>query len=147
MKAAWRCLLALALLAGGCATERYVTDARHPEIALTEDGGVTYRGKFVDPEDLPGLLRASGLDRHDTINIYCPETVTDWRLQRKVMSILSHNGFTRPVLVGARRAYSEVGRTAEDRRRARLRAAREEEERRAAPPPSPRGRRPVRYKN
>ena len=47
-------LAVAALLAGGCATEHYVTDARHPEIALKEDGGVTYRGKYVDPEDLPG---------------------------------------------------------------------------------------------
>ncbi len=96
-----------ALLATGCATERYMTDARHPEIALTADGGVTYRGTFVDPEDLPGLLKDSGLDRHDTINIYCPDNVRDWRLQRRVMGILSRNGFTRPVLVGERRATSE----------------------------------------
>ncbi|MGN0847182.1 MAG: hypothetical protein ACI4RA_07340 [Kiritimatiellia bacterium] len=133
-------VLGAALLCG-CATEHYVTDARHPEIAITEDGGVTYRGEFVDPEDLPGLLRRSGLDRHDTINIHCPETMTDWRLQRKVMAILSRNGFTRPVLVGDRRAYSEVGRTAEERRRARVRQQREEAR------PAPRGRTPVRYKN
>lgn len=87
-------LAVAALLAGGCATEHYVTDARHPEIAITEDGGVTYRGRYVDPEDLPGLLRASGLEKRDTINIYCPETAADWRLQRKVMAILARNGFT-----------------------------------------------------
>ena len=122
MRTALMCggLAVAALLAGGCATEHYVTDARHPEIAITEDGGVTYRGRYVDPEDLPGLLRASGLEKRDTINIYCPETAADWRLQRKVMAILARNGFTRPVLVGARKAYSEVGRTAEERRRARV---------------------------
>ena len=42
-----------ALLLAGCATEHHITDARHPEVAITPDGGVTYRGKFVDPEDLP----------------------------------------------------------------------------------------------
>ncbi len=134
-------LCAAALLFGGCATEHYVTDARHPEIALTEDGGVTYRGKHVDPEDLPDLLRASGLDKHDTINIHCPETMTDWRLQRKVMGILSRNGFTRPVLVGDRKAYSEIGPGAEDRRRERLRQPRREPER------LPNGKIKVRYKN
>ncbi len=103
-----RSVAALAFaLAAGCATEHYMVDARHPEIALTADGGVTYRGRYVDPEDLPGLLKKSGLDREDTINIYCPDGVNDWRLQRRVMAILSRNGFTRPMLVGARRAYSE----------------------------------------
>ena len=106
-----------ALLLCGCATEHYLTDRNHPEIALTADGGVTYRGKYVDPESLPRLLRDSGLDGDDTINIYCPDGVNDWRLQRKVMAILSRNGFTRPVVVGDRRASATLGRTAEERRR------------------------------
>ena len=116
-------LAAAALLAGGCATERHVTDARHPEIALKEDGGVTYRGKYVDPEDLPGLLKDAGFDRHDTINIYCPEAMPDLRLQRRVMGILLRGGLTRQILVGERKAYSEVGRTAEERRRERVKSA------------------------
>ncbi len=139
----WICLLAVLV---GCTTERYVTDARHPEIALTEDGGVTYRGKYVDPEDLPDLLKDSGLDKEDTINIRCPEKMTDWRLQRKVMAILSRNGFTRPVLVGERKAYSEVTKTAEDRRRERVRQQREQEQRRQ-PERLPNGKIKVRYKN
>jgi len=110
-------LAALALCVCGCQTEHYLTDAKHPEIALTADGGVTYRGRFVDPEDLPDLLRDSGLDKEDTINILCPDGMNDWRLQRKVMAILSRNGFTRPVLVGERRASATLGRTAEERRR------------------------------
>ncbi len=138
--------IGLVVLLAGCTTERYVTDARYPEIALTEDGGVTYRGKYIDPEDLPDLLRDSGLDKEDTINIRCPETVTDWRLQRKVMAILSRNGFTRPVLVGERKAYSEVTKTAEDRRRERVRQQREQEQRRQ-PERLPNGKIKVRYKN
>jgi len=110
-------LAALVLGVCGCQTEHYMVDAKHPEIALTPDGGVTYRGRFVDPEDLPDLLRASGLDKEDTINILCPEGMNDWRFQRKVMAILSRNGFTRPVLVGERRASATLGRTAEERRR------------------------------
>ena len=96
-------LAVAALLAGGCATEHYV--------------------KYVDPEDLPGLLKASGFDRHDTINIYCPEVMPNLRLQRRVMGILLREGFTRPILVGERKAYSELGRTAEERRRARVKSA------------------------
>ena len=84
---------------------------------------MTYRGKYVDPEDLPGLLKASGFDRHDTINIYCPEVMPNLRLQRRVMGILLREGFTRPILVGERKAYSELGRTAEERRRARVKSA------------------------
>lgn len=128
------------LLFAGCETEHYLTDAKHPEIALTSDGGVTYRGKYVDPEDLPGLLRDSGLDKYDTINIYCPDGVNDWRLQRKVMSILSRNGFTRPVLVSDRRASATVGRTAEERRRDE-RLERERQRREAG------GKVKIRYKN
>ena len=143
-------IFAFALVAAlfcGCTTEHYMTDARHPEIALTMDGGVTYRGKFVDPEDLPGLLKDSGLGKHDTINIHCPEGMNDWRLQRKVMAILSRNGFTRPVLVGDRKAYSEAGRTADERRRERVRQQREQEQRRLEQRQQTRGRIPVKYKN
>lgn len=114
-----------AFLAAGCATEHYMTDARHPEVAITEDGGVTYRGKFVDPEDLPGLLRKSGLDKEDTINVLCPKSMADMRTARHVMGILLKGGFPRNVLVGDRQAYSEVGRTAEERRRDRIRTQRE----------------------
>ena len=131
---------AAVLLFCGCETEHYMLDKQHPEIALTADGGVTYRGKYVDPESLPRLLRDSGLDKDDTINIYCPDGVNDWRLQRKVMSILSRNGFTRPILVGERKASSTVGRTAEERRR-------EEREKREQQRRGPDGKIRVRYKN
>ena len=60
-------LAALLLCAAGCATEHYEMGARNPEVAIAADGGVTYRGKFVDPEDLPGLLKDSGLTKQDTI--------------------------------------------------------------------------------
>ena len=44
-------------------------------MAIAADGGVTYRGKFVDPEDLPGLLKDSGLTKQDTIFIHIPEDI------------------------------------------------------------------------
>lgn len=124
----------------GCTTEHYMTDAKHPEIRIKEDGGVTYRGKYVDPEDLPGLLKDSGLTKQDTINIYMPEQMTDMRLPRKVMGILSRNGFTRPILVSDRKAYSEVGRTAEQRYQDRLK---QQHEQMKLPPEK----RTIRYKN
>ena len=104
------CLAGVLLLAGGCATERYVTDARHPEIAIKADGGVTYRGRYVDPEDLPGLLRDSGFTRTDTINIHYPDGQTDFRTPSRVMTILLRNGFPRAILVGDRKSYSHAGR-------------------------------------
>ena len=129
-----------ALLFAGCATEHYMTDKLHPEIRLTADGGVTYRGKFVDPEDLPGLLKDSGLEKDDTIYIYSASESRDWRLERKVMSILSKRGFPRPIIVEDRKATSTVGRTAEERRRDERRAR--EQQRRG-----PDGKIRVRYKN
>ena len=129
----------LALLLVGCATEHHVTDARHPEVAITADGGVTYRGKFVDPEDLPGLLKDSGLTKQDTINIHMPEDVKDMRLPRRVMAILSRNGFTRPILVSDRKSYTELGKTADERR---LERRRQQQEQMKLPP----SKRTIRYK-
>ena len=135
-------LFACALLGMlGCATEHYMTDAKHPEIHIKEDGGVTYRGRYVDPEDLPGLLKDSGLTKQDTINIHIPENLPDFRVPRKVMGILSQNGFTRPILVSDRKAYSEVGKTAEQRRQERAQQYRDQMKK--VPP----AQRTIRYKN
>ena len=122
-------------LSCGCETQHYMTDAKHPEIAIRMDGGVTYRGQFVDPEDLPGLLRKSGLTKTDTINIHYPDEMTDLRLPRKIMGILSRNGYTRPILVGDRQSYSAAGKTADERR----------QERRLQRQSQP-GPRPIKYK-
>ena len=133
-------MAALAALLCGCATEHYVTDARHPEISITEAGGVTYRGEFVDIEDLPGLLKDSGFRKQDTINIHVPDNLNDMRIPRRVMSVLSRNGFTRPMLVTDRKSYTNVGLTPDERRRQQLRQ----------PSPvqieRPPARRPIRYK-
>ena len=132
-------LAALLLCAAGCATEHYETGARHPEVAIAADGGVTYRGKFVDPEDLPGLLKDSGLTKQDTINIHVPEDLKDMRAPRRVMAILSRNGFTRPILVSDRKSYTELGKTADERR---LERRRQQQEQMKLPP----SKRTIRYK-
>ena len=103
-------LACMAIFLGGCATERHVTDAKHPDISIKADGGVTYRDRYVDPEDLPGLLRDSGFTREDTINIHYPDGHSDFRMPSRVMTILLRNGFPRAVLVGDRKSYSHVGR-------------------------------------
>ena len=132
-------LAALLLCAAGCATEHYETGARNPEVAITADGGVTYRGKFVDPEDLPGLLKDSGLTKQDTIFIHIPEGIRDMRPPRRVMGILSRNGFTRPILVSDRKSYTELGKTADERR---LERRRQQQEQMKLPP----SKRTIRYK-
>ena len=132
-------LAALLLCAAGCATEHYETGARNPEVAITADGGVTYRGKFVDPEDLPGLLKDSGLTKQDTINIHAPEDLKDMRVPRRVMAILSRNGFTRPILISDRKSYTELGKTADERR---MEQRRQQQEQMKLPP----SKRTIRYK-
>ena len=123
----------------GCTTEHHITDARHPEVAITADGGVTYRGKFVDPKDLPGLLKDSGFTKQDTINIHVPEDLRNMREPRRVMAILSRNGFTRPILVSDRKSYTELGKTSDERR---LERRRWQQEQMKLPPEK----RTIRYK-
>ena len=132
-------LAALLLCAAGCTTEHYVMGARNPEVAITADGGVTYRGKFVDPDDLPGLLKDSGLTKQDTIFIHIPEDLRDMRAPRRVMAILSRNGFTRPILISDRKSYTELGKTADERR---LERRRQQQEQMKLPP----SKRTIRYK-
>ena len=101
--------LACCLLAsGGCASERFVVDAEHPEIVVDARGTVSYRGRSVDPDDLPAILRKSGLSRRDTIYISIPPDLKDYRMPYYVMGVLAKNGYPRPILVGARKASSEV---------------------------------------
>ena len=132
-------LAALLLCAAGCATEHYETGARNPEVAITADGGVTYRGKFVDPEDLPGLLKDAGFTKQDTINIHAPDDLRDMRAPRRVMAILSRNGFTRPILISDRKSYTELGKTADERR---MERRRQQQEQMRLPP----SKRTIRYK-
>ena len=99
---------ALAAFLGGCASERYMVDSRHPEIAVMESGLVTYRGNVVDPEDLPGLLSDSGLTKSDTIRIHVPDGMRDMRVPGKVIGILVRNGFPRSILLSDRKSYSSA---------------------------------------
>ena len=101
-------MAALAAIAGGCTHERFITDARNPEIAVSELGTVTYRGRIVEAEDLPDLLKDSGLTPQDTIHIHIPSGLKDYRMAYHVMGQLVKNGFRRPVLVEDRRSSSTI---------------------------------------
>lgn len=101
-------IIALVILAGGCTHERFFTDARNPEIAISELGNVTYRGRIVEAEDLPDLLKESGLTPQDTIHIHIPSGLNDYRMAYHVIGQLVKNGFRRPVLVEDRRSSSSI---------------------------------------
>ena len=139
VRAALPVAFVLFMLLTGCTTERHITDAHHPEVAITVDGSVTYRGKFVDAKDLPGILKNSGFTKQDTINIHVPEDLRNMREPRRVMAILSRNGFTRPILVSDRKSYTELGKTADERR---LERRRWQQEQMRLPPEK----RTIRYK-
>lgn len=102
-------VLACYIAISGCASRQYYTDADNPEIAITLSGNVTYRGKIVDPEDLPSLLEDSDYPKQSTVNIQVAPELTDYRIPYKVMSILARNGYRRPILIGEKRSYSTVG--------------------------------------
>ena len=104
------------LLLSGCASEQFIVDAAHPEIAVDESGRVAYRGESVNPDDLPDLLRESGLTRSDTIFIHIPHGLKDYRTAYYVMGTLARNGFSRPILVEDRKATSEVSKPRDNRR-------------------------------
>ena len=99
---------ALAAMACGCSSERVVFDAAHPEIAVTEAQTVLYRGRPVAPGEVPGLLRASGLSRRDTVYIGIPAGLRDYRTAHGLMRLIAAEGFTRQMLVAPRRSTSEV---------------------------------------
>ena len=101
-------IAALVALADGCTHEQFITDARNPEIAISELGTVTYRGRIVEAEDLPDLLKDSGLTSQDTIHIHIPSGLKDYRMPYHVMGQLVKNGFRRPVLVEDRRSFSTI---------------------------------------
>ena len=101
-------VIVLVILTGGCTHERFITDARNPEVAVTELGNVTYRGRIVDAEDLPEMLKDSGLTPQDTIHIHIPSGLKDYRMAYHVMGQLVKNGFRRPVLVEDRQSSSTI---------------------------------------
>ena len=117
-----------AMFAAGCTHETYLVDSKHPEAEYTEDGSLKWHGRFIEPEELPNLLKKSGVDCKSQIDIRVPERMHSLKGPRYLLFILRRAGYTRGVLVTEKRAYSKSS--------AQL----------PPPPPSPPQRRAIRYK-
>ena len=97
---------AVALLTAGCTHEKYLVDAKHPEVEYTEDGALKWHGRFIEPEDLPHLLEKSGVDHKSQIDIRVSDRMRSLKEPRLLLFILRRAGYTRGVLVTEKRAYS-----------------------------------------
>jgi hypothetical protein len=98
-------LIAVAVLCG-CSHTTYVSDSKHPEVEFSEDGGLLWRGRFIDLEDLPELLEDSGVDKKSQIDIRVSERMRSLKAPRMLLFILRRAGYTRGVLVTKKKAYS-----------------------------------------
>jgi hypothetical protein len=107
MKNWFRSMAAVAvLLTAGCASEKFVADSKHPEVAFAEDGSLMWRGRFIEQEELPGLLRKTEVDPKSQIDIRVPSNFRNPKAARRLLFILRRAGYTRGVLVTEKRAYS-----------------------------------------
>lgn len=101
-------LLAAFILLSGCTHTTYVSDSKHPEVEFTEDGGLLWRGKFIELHELPELLEDSGVSRKSQIDIRVSERMRSLKAPRALLFILRRAGYTRGVLVTKKKAYSEA---------------------------------------
>ena len=99
-------LLAAAIAVSGCAHTTYISDSKHPEVEFSEDGGLKWRGRFIELEELPELLEDSGVDRKSQIDIRVSERMRSLKAPRRLLFILRRAGYTRGVLVTKKKAYS-----------------------------------------
>lgn len=99
-------LVAAALFAAGCTHETYIVDSKHPEVEYSEDGSLKWHGRFIEPEELPHLLKKSGVDFKSQIDIRVPERIHSLKGPRQLLFVLRRAGYTRGVLVTEKRAYS-----------------------------------------
>ena len=102
----WAVVIVAAMLAAGCTHEKYLVDAKHPEVEYTEDGSLKWHGRFIEPEELPRLLEKSGVDRKSQIDIRVPARMHSLKEPRLLLFILRRAGYTRGVLVTEKKAYS-----------------------------------------
>lgn len=101
-------LAAAMAFAGGCAHETYIADAKHPEVEYTEAGDLKWRGRFIEPEELPHLLRKSEVDVKSQIDIRVPQNIHSLKGPRHLLFMLRRAGYTRGVLVTEKKAYSRA---------------------------------------
>ena len=99
-------LLVAAIAVLGCTHTTYVSDSKHPEVEFSEDGGLKWRGRFIELEELPELLEDSGVDKKSQIDIRVSERMQSLKAPRRLLFILRCAGYTRGVLVTKKKAYS-----------------------------------------
>jgi hypothetical protein len=91
----------------GCTHTTYVSDSKHPEVEFAEDGGLMWRGRFIELHELPELLEDSGVSKKSQIDIRVSERMRSLKAPRMLLFILRKAGYTRGVLVTKKKAYSE----------------------------------------
>ena len=99
----------MCLLSCGCMTaDRIVFDAQNPSVRLSTTG-VYFGGKRVEPMQVAEILEAHGVPHDRTIHILIDMDVAkDLSGARAMMWLLAKAGYTRPMLVTKRHAFSDI---------------------------------------
>ena len=90
----------------GCSHTAYVASSKNPEVEFTEDGGLTWRGRFIELNELPDILDDAGVSRKSQIDIRVSERMRSLKAPRALLFILRKAGYTRGVLVTKKQARS-----------------------------------------
>ena len=90
----------------GCSHTAYVASSKNPEVEFTEDGGLTWRGRFIELNALPDILDDAGVSRKSQIDIRVSERMRSLKAPRALLFILRRAGYTRGVLVTKKQARS-----------------------------------------
>lgn len=96
--------LLVAMFALGCVHEEVTLGARHPAVAISVNGDVSFRGERIPLDQLPRALRRAGVETTDEIAIHVPDDLSDPNILRRVMGTLARAGYTRPICVTDRHA-------------------------------------------
>ena len=96
----------VAILFSGCTHTTYIADSKNPEVEFSEDGGLMWRGRFIELEELPELLEDAGVDKKSQVDIRVSERMRSLKAPRTLLFILRRAGYTRGVLVTKKKAYS-----------------------------------------
>ena len=94
------------IMFSGCTHTTYIADSKNPEVEFSEDGGLLWRGRFIELEELPDLLEDAGVDKKSQIDIRVSERMRSLKAPRALLFILRRAGYTRGVLVTKKKAYS-----------------------------------------
>ena len=94
--------LAAVVLAGGCATQRFTylnLDASNPSIEIAPTG-IKVNGEFVDPYEIPKILKQFEIPTNRVISIRISEPKQfDGRTAMALKKLLASAGYSRTALV------------------------------------------------